>query len=133
MEITNQIQDMLQKAGKKIHGRDSDYDDTVVTYESIVEWKKEIRTEDDRRSWYEHAFDYWEENCTATVDGVLGGFASLSTQDLEGSADFIRHLKSTIRPELKLTHEENGGVPTRACECGAGKFSFRYAAWCDRG
>jgi AdoMet dependent proline di-methyltransferase len=44
---------------------------------------------------------------TNTVDGVLGGFVSLSTQDLEGSADFIQQLKLTIRPELKRTQEEN--------------------------
>ena len=130
MDITNQIQGLLLKSGDKIHGRDSDYDDTGVTYESIIEWKEEIRTEDDRRSWYEHAFDYWEDetNCKPDIDGVLGGFAILSTQDLEGSADFIRHLKLAIRPELKLTQEENGGVPTRACECGAGKISLDMQA-----
>lgn len=116
MDITNQIQGLLLKSGDKIHGRDSDYDDTGVTYESIIEWKEEIRTEDDRRSWYEHAFDYWEDetNCTPDIDGVLGGFAILSTL--------------AIRPELKLTQEENGGVPTRACECGAGKISLDMQA-----
>jgi hypothetical protein len=42
MDITIQIQGLLLKAGEKIHGRDSDYDDTGVSYESIIEWKEEI-------------------------------------------------------------------------------------------
>jgi hypothetical protein len=138
MDLTNHIQGILLRAGNYIHGRDSD-DDDGMKYESIVEWKERIemasssgargnkqRHNDTRQQWYKTGYDYWENesNCPATVDGVLGGFASLSKRDLEGSTEFIRHLKSTIRPELKLTKEDNDGIPTRACECGAGEFDF---------
>mmetsp|Transcript_42269 Transcript_42269/g.89900 ORF Transcript_42269/g.89900 Transcript_42269/m.89900 type:complete len:295 (+) Transcript_42269:107-991(+) len=133
MDLTNQIQDILVRAGNYIHGRDSE--DAGVTYTSIVEWKEgsgmisstspegtRQQNDETRRQWYETGYDFWEDesNCAATVDGVLGGFACISKRDLEGSADFVRYLKSNIRPELNLTEEENGGVPTRACECGAG-------------
>ena len=135
MDLTNQIQDILFRAGNYIHGRDSD-DDSGMTYESIIEWKEmadmipssgtcgnEQKRNETRQRWYKTGYDYWEDesNCPATVDGVLGGFASLSERDLEGSADFVRDLKRTIRPGLKLNQEDNDGIPTRACECGAGK------------
>jgi hypothetical protein len=131
MDLTNQIQDILCRAGNYIHGRDSDDDTGVVTYASIETcWNKQRKNET-RQHWYKTGYDYWEDeaNCPATIDGVLGGFASLSKRDLEGSADFIKYLKLTIRPELKLTQEDNGGIPTRACECGAGKLCFGVAAW----
>jgi hypothetical protein len=142
MDLTHQIQDILCRGGNYIHGRDAD-DDTGETYASIIEWKEEIgmtllsgecgnkqRQNETRQQWYTTGYNYWENvvNCPATIDGVLGGFASLSKRDLEGSADFMRYLKSTIRPELKLTQEDNGGIPTRACECGAGKLYFGITA-----
>jgi len=146
-DLTKQIQDILTRRGNYIHGRDSE--DTGMTYTSIIEWKEESGmisssppdenttqqnsdgppnpppTHDVNeycQQWYKTGYDYWEDEskCPATVDGVLGGFAVLSKRDMEGSAKFIRYLKSNIRPELKLTQEENGGIPTRACECGAG-------------
>lgn len=138
MDLTNRIQDVLSKTGNYIHGRDSENDD--IMYTSISEWKKvcglsSSSTDDNqqeqqqqvndetRQKWYETGYDYYEDEskCPATVDGVLGGFACLSKRDLEGSSDFVRYLKSNIRPELKLTKEENDGVSTRACECGAGE------------
>jgi len=147
MDITNQIQDILSKAGNYIHGKDSEYDD--LTYTSIAEWKEECglllsssttststttkTTPSDseeectannktRQQWYQTGYDYYENEatCSATVDGVLGGFANLSKRDLEGSIKFIKYLTTNIRPELKLTKEENNGLPTHACECGAG-------------
>ncbi|KAL7544019.1 hypothetical protein ACHAXR_013471 [Thalassiosira sp. AJA248-18] len=131
---SRRIQDILVRQGQLIHGRDSE-DDTGMTYTSIIEWKEKSgllpsttssegnqHQNETRQQWYETGYDYWEDEskCPATVDGVLGGFASLSKRDLEGSADFIRNMRSSIRPELKLTKEDNNGVPTRACECGAG-------------
>lgn len=129
MDLTNQIQNILSKAGNYIHGRDSEDDN--ATYTSIIQWKDEsglvdetgTNTSDEtRRQWYRTAYVYYEteSTCPATVDGVLGGFANLSKRDLEGSRNFIQYLISSIRPELKLTKEENDGLPTHACECGAG-------------
>ncbi|KAL7538674.1 hypothetical protein ACHAWF_006176 [Thalassiosira exigua] len=70
-----------------------------------------------QKEWHRTGYDYWEDesNCPATMRTASWG------RDLEGSIRFVRHLTLTIRPELKLTEEENGGVPTHACECGAGK------------
>lgn len=75
-----------------------------------------------RQNWYGKAHNYWEDEtiCPPTIDGVLGGFAKLSKRDLRGSRDFVRYLKEAVRPGLKLTREDNGGVATCACECGAG-------------
>lgn len=74
-----------------------------------------------RRRWYTTGYEYYqdEDNCPATVDGVLGGFACLSTRDLKASAEFIRKLRG-IRPEFRVTKCDNGDVDTYALECGAG-------------
>ena len=143
MDSTHQIQRILLRAGNCIHGRDSD--DPSLKYSSIMEWKESIglsaclsavsntdsgiqqrHKDTSRQAWYKTGFDYWEDeaNCPATVDGVLGGFSCLSKKDLDGSMEFMRYLKTTLRPGLKFTEEENGGTPTRACECGAG--TLRY-------
>lgn len=130
MDSTKEIEGILLRAGNYINGRDSD--DPTLTYDSIMEWRESIgltcaqeqRNDTSRHEWYTTGFDYWEDesNCPATVDGVLGGFSCLSKKDLDGSMEFMRYMKSTLRPELKFTVEENGGTPTRACECGAGKY-----------
>lgn len=133
MDSTNQIQGILLRAGNYIHGRDSD--DPSLTYSSIMEWKESVGLSSSavtsnlesgtkpRQKWYKTGYDYWEDesNCPATIDGVLGGFSCLSKKDLDGSMEFMRYLKTSLRPELKFTDEENGNIPTRACECGAGK------------
>lgn len=136
-DITQQIEVALKKKGSPINGMDSeDYD---LVHPSITAWKSSIGMlsghEDvknsttntatvtrSRQQWYKTGLDYWENEatCPATVNGMLGGFASISERDLEGSAQFITFIKSNLRPALKLTSNENGGVPTRACECGAG-------------
>ena len=69
---------------------------------------QEGRNED----WYERAADYYEENCDATLNGVLGGFAAITEVDLAGSRAFLEKLK-TDRP--KLVWSDGAG-----CECGAG-------------
>ena len=65
-----------------------------------------------RESWYKRAAKHYEENCEATLDGVLGGFANISDIDLAGSRKFMRDLQ-VLRPSLTLS----SGM---ACECGAG-------------
>jgi protein N-terminal methyltransferase len=139
MDLSTQVQYMLKKAGNPIHGRDSGDDE--LYYSSIVEWRQtalkeqgeavlvDTATTTNKRNkdqpltfqqWYKTGYDYYEDElkCPATVDGVLGGFACLSSPDLKGSASFMRHVKS-IRP-VKFTKKENGDIDTCACECGAG-------------
>ena len=58
--------------------------------------------------WYTRALDYYEDNCEATLDGVLGGFAQLTDVDLAGSKDFLSRLGARQWSE------------GAACECGAG-------------
>eukprot|EP00984_Skeletonema_dohrnii_P033059 scaffold28506_cov78-Skeletonema_dohrnii-CCMP3373.AAC.1 len=134
MNITQQIEVALKKQGNPINGKDSE--DDSLQYPSITEWKRSIgmlgeehdttttsvSASKSRQQWYKTGLGYWddEETCPATVDGMLGGFARISKCDLKGSAKFITHIKSNIRPSLKLTSDENGDVPTCACECGAG-------------
>lgn len=83
------------------------------TYESIEDmWK--VQSED----WYQRAADYYEENCPPTVDGVLGGYASISTVDLEGSRQFLQSIQE--QGKLKLQVNDEGKATAIACECGAG-------------
>ena len=62
--------------------------------------------------WYDKAADWYEENCPPTVDGVLGGFASISDVDLAGSKAFLKRL---IKQRPSLDWSQGAG-----CECGAG-------------
>lgn len=84
------------------------------TYSSIDEmWQSQgVRPEDPNFSWYEKATNYYEENCPATLDGVLGGFASISDLDLEGSRNFLASIQKE-RPSLDFSLGAG-------CECGAG-------------
>jgi galactose mutarotase-like enzyme len=61
--------------------------------------------------WYGVASDYYEENCTTTLDGVLGGLSEISPVDLEGSKLFLEGLALPPNKE---------GTKSVACECGAG-------------
>jgi protein N-terminal methyltransferase len=79
--------------------------------------------------WYQRAATYYDDNCPSTIDGVLGGFSSITEMDLRGSLNFIQEL-SLMQPKVKqwtapkLQKEEGSTSPTlqrrRACECGAG-------------
>jgi protein N-terminal methyltransferase len=93
-------------------GTDSDGN----VYNSIDEmWRSQGVEQSDgatNSSWYSKAEDYYEENCDATINGVLGGFAAISDLDLEGSGKFIERVRRE-RPSLDLS----SGA---ACECGAG-------------
>lgn len=44
--------------------------------------KEEMWRNQDLSSWYALAKDYYEENCSATIDGVLGGIGWISDIDL---------------------------------------------------
>jgi galactose mutarotase-like enzyme len=100
------------------HGTDSDGNHF---YSLDDMWEHQGVAQGSSLSWYERATLYYKENCPSTVDGVLGGFASISEPDLEGSRQFVRELED-IRPSLQswTTKASNSQRRTRACECGAG-------------
>jgi protein N-terminal methyltransferase len=97
-----------------IIGRDSDGD---LEYECVEEMWSSIGVDlDDNANnddvWYNRATQYYESNCPNTLDGVLGGFASISNVDLFGSERFLKNVQKK-RP--KLDWSTGAG-----CECGAG-------------
>eukprot|EP00980_Cylindrotheca_fusiformis_P020504 scaffold7556_cov111-Cylindrotheca_fusiformis.AAC.6 len=63
----------------------------------------------DLSSWYKRAKEYYEDNCSATIEGVLGGIGWISDIDLAGSRQFLE--------QLELPDRDG---PSVACECGAG-------------
>lgn len=85
--------------------------------------KQQSSIDEDEFYWYENAYDFWEETSETnpTIDGMLGGFASISDIDLKGSQSFLQHV-------LSITHhtgddsEDDGNnvVPLSCCDCGAG-------------
>eukprot|EP00521_Asterionellopsis_glacialis_P007800 CAMPEP_0195283680 /NCGR_PEP_ID=MMETSP0707-20130614/2142_1 /TAXON_ID=33640 /ORGANISM="Asterionellopsis glacialis, Strain CCMP134" /LENGTH=277 /DNA_ID=CAMNT_0040342891 /DNA_START=39 /DNA_END=872 /DNA_ORIENTATION=- len=101
-DIPNTPEDNDKSVGTDSEGR---------KYESVEEmaevqgWKEPTA----RREWYERAADHYEWNCPASVDGVLGGFGSISDLDLEGSQKFIN----------KLGKDRDWTIGA-AAECGAG-------------
>lgn len=121
----NHISKMCHIASTEgFQGTDSD----GTHYSSVEEmWSAQGLTENSSLSWYERAASYYDENCPTTIDGVLGGFASITELDVHGSIEFIRELE-LIRPEItswtKGTHSDSAmsksGQKRRACECGAG-------------
>ena len=66
-----------------------------------------------RSNWYARAATYYEDNCETTLDGVLGGFASISDLDLKGSRAFVSALEQLHGPSFRWSLGA-------ACECGAG-------------
>lgn len=89
------------------------YPDTEVSYHGVDTDGKfyssidEMWKDQDLSTWYTRAKGWYEENCSSTIDGVLGGIGYISDRDLRGSRQFLKQL---ALPEGK-------GV---ACECGAG-------------
>jgi galactose mutarotase-like enzyme len=88
-------------------------------------WKDQGVTDNDSTEWYRRGAAYYRDMCPPTVDGVLGGFASISDIDLQGSLEFIHQLVQ-IRPEIRTflletpLDQSNQPQICRACECGAG-------------
>ena len=94
---------------KVFAGNDSDGN----TYDSVqVMWQVEGVSSANKSDWYDRATDYYEANCPETVDGVLGGFASISDLDLEGSRVFLKKIE-----KLRTGWSWSVGA---AAECGAG-------------
>lgn len=77
---------------------------------------EEMWADQDLSTWYTRAKHWYEDNCDATIDGVLGGIGHISDVDLHGSREF---LKTLTLPN----HSVMSGDPPKesiACECGAG-------------
>ena len=66
-------------------------------------------------TWYSQAKDYYEDHCSATVDGVLGGIGEISETDLQGSRNFLQSLGLSAS-----TKSVDSSTKTIACEHGAG-------------
>lgn len=82
-------------------------DSTGESYDSLEDmWLTEITTDESRENWYKQGVDYWTKT-EATVDGVLGGFGSISDIDIRGSREFIKAL-----PKINFKG--------KVADCGAG-------------
>ena len=100
LNLIHRIQESLTKKFQVYSGKDTD----DLHYESIEEmWQKEgfLQSHPDTETvsekkisstsldpqWYNKSHGYWHTstNVPATIDGMLGGFATLSTRDLEAS------------------------------------------------
>merc|ERR1712168_100848 len=64
----------------------------------------------DNPEFYQKGKSYWD-NIPATVDGMLGGFGSISSTDIAGSSKFL----ASVVKELNIDLEYK-----RALDCGAG-------------
>jgi galactose mutarotase-like enzyme len=73
-----------------------------------------------KREWYERAADYYAQNCPETIDGVLGGFASVSQLDLEGSRAFVEELQQLRTAGASSSSGLPNWSKSTACEMGAG-------------
>ena len=71
---------------------------------------QDLDLDQDSCQWYEQASDHYEDQ-PATLQGMLGGFASLSPHDLSSSKTFLLHIQKYIKPNI--TFES-------ICDCGAG-------------
>jgi len=72
--------------------------------------------------WYQRGAQYYEDECDATLDGVLGGFAPLSPLDLQASRRFCQALQEQHGKVLRKNNDDsNNPAPKQyACEMGAG-------------
>jgi galactose mutarotase-like enzyme len=106
-----------------VYRLEMDHPNTESAYNgSDTEGKKFASIEDmwndqNLSTWYTRASDWYEENCSTTIDGVLGGIGHISDVDLNGSRDFL--LKILKLSPLKDSKSKDDGK-TLACECGAG-------------
>jgi len=133
LDLIHKIQDTLTQRFQIYSGIDSEDE---YEYDSIEEmWQSEGMLHDNKRSttkcnndndggendtkkWYVSSYNYWEEDSSVspTIDGMLGGFASLTEMDIKGSKEFMDNLISS-RPALNKSMKE---FTPRCCECGAG-------------
>jgi len=104
-----------------IYRLEMDYPSSEIVYSgSDTKGKKYISIEqmwEDQNlsTWYKRAKAWYEDNCSATIDGVLGGIGHISDKDLDGSRNFLKQLNL---PRVKS--ELMDSKSSLACECGAG-------------
>jgi protein N-terminal methyltransferase len=121
-EILSKITTSLQESGYPICGRISESD---IAYESMDDlWQQVWYDHETKVDWYGTASTYWGEQVPSTVDGMLGGFGSISNIDLSASRTFVRNLFSTIQPSWlsSTTAISTPTVPHKlhCCDFGAG-------------
>lgn len=88
---------------------DSEHTDSSIDSESqqfVVRNSKVQECMSNREGWYSKSKNYWKE-VPSTVDGMLGGYGSLTQSDLLSSAQFLAKLFTGLNTE-------------RALDCGAG-------------
>eukprot|EP00912_Choanoflagellata_sp_UC4_P000217 UC4_evm7s135 len=81
---------------------------------TIASMPSDDSSAEELRHWYTEANRYWG-SVEPTVSGMLGGFASVSSVDVQESKAFINRLKSM---GYFVSTNDIGG--TRAIDCGAG-------------
>ena len=57
---------------------------------------------DSSNPWYSKADTYWK-SVDASVDGMLGGFASISKEDIRGSQEFLKGFLESRKFGFRLT------------------------------
>jgi len=66
--------------------------------------------------WFSQGVAYWD-SVSATDDGVLGGFGSVSPEDLKASKMFVARV---LGRAAKVSQRQGGGSELRAIDLGAG-------------
>jgi protein N-terminal methyltransferase len=111
-EALKGVYSSLAAEGETVEGRDS----AGETYTCMLEMWQCLGVSSSEgaknENWYDQATDYYEENCPETLDGVLGGFGSITEVDLVGSKRFVDTVQKKL-PQLQFA--DGYGV-----ECGAG-------------
>ncbi|XP_059440274.1 alpha N-terminal protein methyltransferase 1 [Corylus avellana] len=76
-------------------------------------WRDQVGDPSKKTEWYNQGVGYWEV-CTASVDGVLGGYGHMNEADIRGSEAFLNTLLSERFP--------NAGTDSHlvALDCGSG-------------
>ena len=83
VEVAKRVEAMLRHEGLNLKGSSD-----ASAWASPSEFWQDASY---RKTWYTKAIAYWENNeeVPATVDGVLGGFASLDAPDVRASRRFL--------------------------------------------
>ncbi|KAI7854939.1 alpha-N-methyltransferase NTM1 [Circinella umbellata] len=69
--------------------------------------------------WYDNAQKYWT-SIQPTVDGMLGGFATVDPIDVKGSLSFLDEFIHGVRGANNVLRKKPMITNEYACDCGAG-------------